>query len=77
MPEGQDILANLNPKSLETVPAALLEPSLKQAKPSERFQFERLGYFFADPVDSKPGQPVFNRTVTLRDTWEKIEQKQK
>jgi glutaminyl-tRNA synthetase len=77
VPEGQDILVNLNPKSLETVSGALLEPSLKDAKPGERFQFERLGYFFVDPVDSKPGQPVFNRTVTLRDTWEKIEKAQK
>ena len=75
VPEGQDILVNLNPKSLETVSGALLEPSLKDAKPGERFQFERLGYFFVDPIDSKPGQPVFNRTVTLRDTWEKIERK--
>ena len=75
VPEGQDILTNLNSKSLVTVSEALLEPSLKDAKPGERFQFERLGYFFADPLDSKPGQPVFNRTVTLRDTWEKIEKK--
>ncbi len=75
VPEGQDIFVNLNPKSLETVSEALLEPSLKDAKPGERFQFERLGYFFADPIDSKSGHPVFNRTVTLRDTWEKIEKK--
>ena len=75
VPEGQDILMNLNPKSLETVSEALLEPSLRDAKPGERSQFERLGYFFVDPIDSQPGQPVFNRTVTLRDTWEKIEKK--
>ena len=75
VPEGQDIFVNLNPKSLETVSEALLEPSLKDAKPGERFQFERLGYFFADPIDSKSGHSVFNRTVTLRDTWEKIEKK--
>jgi glutaminyl-tRNA synthetase len=75
VPEGRDIFVNLNPKSLEVVPSAFLEPSLKNAKPGERFQFERLGYFFVDPMDSKPGQPVFNRTVTLRDTWEKIEKK--
>lgn len=75
VPEGQDILTHLNPKSLETVSGALLELSLKDAKPGERFQFERLGYFFVDPTDSKSGQPVFNRTVTLRDTWEKIEKK--
>jgi glutaminyl-tRNA synthetase len=77
VPEGKDIFANLNPRSLETVPGAFLEPSLKAAKPGERFQFERLGYFFVDPIDSKSGQPVFNRTVTLRDTWEKIEKAQK
>ena len=77
VPEGGDILMNLNARSLETVSEALLEPGLKDAKPGERFQFERLGYFFADPFDSKPGRPVFNRTVTLRDTWEKIEKKQK
>ncbi|MFA5167788.1 MAG: glutamine--tRNA ligase/YqeY domain fusion protein [Candidatus Omnitrophota bacterium] len=75
VPEGQDILVNLNPKSLETISGALLEPGLKDAEPGERFQFERLGYFFVDPIDSTPGQPVFNRTVTLRDTWEKIEKK--
>jgi glutaminyl-tRNA synthetase len=49
---------------------------LAKAEPGSRFQFERLGYFFVDPIDSKPGQPVFNRTVTLRDTWAKIEQAQ-
>ena len=50
---------------------AKLEPSLAQAAPGQHFQFERLGYFFTDPVDSKPGKPVFNRTATLRDTWAK------
>jgi len=71
VPEGQDFTVNLNPKSLETV-TALVEPSLADAKVGERFQFERLGYFCVDP-DSLPGKPVFNRTVTLRDTWAKIE----
>ena len=75
VPEGQDIFMNLNPGSLKVVTGAYLEPSLKEAKAGAHVQFERLGYFFADPTDSKPGQPVFNRTVTLRDTWEKIEQK--
>jgi glutaminyl-tRNA synthetase len=75
VPEGKDIFTNLNPKSLQVVPEALIEPSLKEAKAGERFQFERLGYFFVDPIDSRPGRPVFNRTVTLRDTWEKIEKK--
>ncbi len=77
VPEGQDIFANLNPDSLKVVPAALLEPSLKEAGPGSHFQFERLGYFFVDPVDSRLGAPVFNRTATLRDTWEKIEKAQK
>ncbi|MDD5218914.1 MAG: glutamine--tRNA ligase/YqeY domain fusion protein [Candidatus Omnitrophica bacterium] len=75
--EGKDCLSNLNPKSLETVSPAYLEPSLKTAKAGERYQFERTGYFFVDPVSSAPGNPVFNRIVTLRDTWEKIEKSQK
>ena len=67
----QDFLSCLNPKSLETLKGCLLEPSLAAAKPGDRFQFERQGYFFADPVDSKPGKPVFNRIVTLKDSWTK------
>jgi glutaminyl-tRNA synthetase len=70
-PEGKTFLDNINPNSLEIVTGAKLEPSLANAKPGEHFQFERLGYFFTDPVDSKPGKPVFNRTSTLRDTWAK------
>ncbi len=70
-PEGQDFTANLNPNSLETV-RAKLEPSLATAAPGSRYQFERLGYFCAD-LDSTPQKLVFNRTVTLRDTWAKIE----
>jgi glutaminyl-tRNA synthetase len=73
-PEGQDFTANLNPKSLEVI-RGKVEPSLKDAKAGERYQFERLGYFCVDP-DSKPGAPVFNRTVALKDTWAKIEKKQ-
>jgi len=73
--EGHDYKENLNPASLETLERAMLEPSLAAAAPGSRYQFERLGYFFADPKDSKPGAPVFNRTVTLKDTWAKIEQK--
>lgn len=61
---------HLNPHSLEVV-TAKLEPSLARAQAHERFQFERLGYFALDPVDSKPGKPVFNRTITLRDSWAK------
>jgi glutaminyl-tRNA synthetase len=73
-PEGQDFIANLNPKSLEVIPQAKLEPSLASAPVEARFQFERLGYFCVDP-DSKPGHPVFNRTVALKDAWAKIEKK--
>ena len=65
-----DWKSNLNPNSLHTLPAALLEPALGTATPGERFQFERLGYFTVDP-DSTPDCPVFNRTVTLKDTWAK------
>jgi len=61
-------LADLNPDSVETL-AAFLEPALKDVKPGDRFQFERHGYFVADLRDSKPGAPVFNRAVTLRDSW--------
>jgi glutaminyl-tRNA synthetase len=70
-PEGKTFLDNINPNSLEVVRNARLEPSLADAKPDQHFQFERLGYFFVDPVASKPGRPVFNRTATLRDTWAK------
>lgn len=73
--EGHDFKENMNPGSLEVLDNAYCEPGLKTAAPGSRFQFERLGYFFADPKDSKPGAPVFNRTVTLKDTWAKIEQK--
>jgi glutaminyl-tRNA synthetase len=76
VPEGANYLTNLNPDSLVILKSCRLEPSLARAKPGDRFQFERLGYFCADSVDSKPGAPVFNRTVTLRDTWAKIEKAQ-
>jgi len=74
--EGQDFTANLNPNSLEVVTSAKLEPSLASTAAGSRYQFERLGYFCADP-DSAPGKPVFNRTVALKDTWAKIEKGQK
>ena len=74
VPEGGHFKDNLNPNSLKVLPKALVEPSLSTAKPGERFQFERQGYFCVDP-DSKPGTLVFNRTVTLKDTWAKIEKK--
>ena len=70
---GDDLVEELNPESLEIVPDAALEPALASAVPGERFQFERLGYFSVDPVLSRPGVPVFNRTVTLRDSWAKLE----
>ena len=69
--EEADFLSTLNPDSLEVVANAKVEPSLADARPGERFQFERLGYFAVDP-DSEPGAPVFNRTVSLRDTWAKV-----
>jgi glutaminyl-tRNA synthetase len=75
VPPGQTYLANMNPNSLEVLTDAKLEPSLAAAKAGDRFQFERTGYFCVDAVDSKPGKPIFNRTVTLKDTWAKIEQK--
>jgi glutaminyl-tRNA synthetase len=72
VPEGSDWLLNLNPKSLEVLNACRVEPILANAEKGRIYQFERLGYFCVDP-DSAPGAPVFNRTVTLRDTWAKIE----
>ena len=74
VPEGKDFTANLNPASLETV-AAWTEPSLKDCRPGSRYQFERLGYFIVDKDTVASGKAVFNRTVTLRDTWAKIEKK--
>ena len=75
-PPGQDYKANLNPASLETLAGCRLEPGLAAARPGDRFQFERLGYFSVDP-DTAPGRLAFNRTVSLRDTWAKIEKGQK
>ena len=74
LPEGGDVLDNLNPNSLEIVSDAKLEPSLSSAKPGDRFQFERVGYFCVDP-DSATEKLVFNRTLPLKDTWAKIEKK--
>jgi len=74
---GQDFTANLNPNSLETLSECWLEPSLADAKPGSRYQFERLGYFCVDPERCADGSLVFNRTVTLRDTWAKIRGAQK
>jgi glutaminyl-tRNA synthetase len=72
--EGKDVLDNLNPNSLEIIADAKVEPSLASAAAGSRYQFERLGYFCADP-DSKPGRPVFNRTVALKDAWARVEKK--
>ncbi len=68
----EDSFACLNPDSVEVLDDALLEPDLKKASPEDRFQFERLGYFCADAKDWSEDRPVFNRAVTLRDTWAKI-----
>jgi glutaminyl-tRNA synthetase len=73
--EGKDFVSNLNPKSLEVVSTAKVEPSLAQVAAGMRVQFERLGYFCVDP-DSGAGKPVFNRTVALKDAWAKVEKKQ-
>ena len=70
---GADFKSFINPGSLETLTDCRIEPSLSQATPSSHYQFERLGYFFTDPVDSAAGLPVFNRTVTLKDEWMKIQ----
>jgi glutaminyl-tRNA synthetase len=70
--EGQDFTANLNPDSLKVLTHCKLEPSLAGVKPGDFFQFERNGYFCVD-ADSGGGRPVFNRSVTLRDSWAKIE----
>jgi glutaminyl-tRNA synthetase len=68
---GKDFTAFLNPASLEVVPGCKLEPSLAAAEPGARYQFERLGYFVVD-ADSRPGAPVFNRTVSLKDAWARV-----
>ncbi|MGH7826956.1 MAG: glutamine--tRNA ligase/YqeY domain fusion protein [Candidatus Binatia bacterium] len=73
VPDGSDWLANINPNSLERLTSCPIEPYLAQAKSGAIYQFERMGYFCVDTVDSSPGSPVFNRTIALRDTWAKIE----
>jgi len=75
LPEGEDFKRHLNPHSLEVLSDCRLEPSLAGAAVGARYQFERLGYFCVDP-DSAPGRPVFNRTVTLRDEWAKLQKQQ-
>ena len=71
--DGSDYRSHLNPASLEIVDTCLVEPGLAAAFPEASFQFERLGYFSVDALDSRPGAPVFNRTVTLRDSWARLD----
>jgi glutaminyl-tRNA synthetase len=72
MQNGDDYLVHLNPDSLETLRSCRVEPSLATDSANSSYQFERLGYFCKDSVDSSPEALVFNRTVTLRDTWAKV-----
>jgi glutaminyl-tRNA synthetase len=72
--EAEDFLTALNPDSLEFLRGCRVEPALIEVPPGAIVQFERIGYFAADAVDSRPGAPVFNRAVTLRDAWEKLKQ---
>ena len=76
LPEGADFTTGLNPRSLEVRRGCKLEGSLAHAVPGEPLQFERVGYFVADPADSRPGAPVFLRTVTLKDAWVRAEKRQ-
>jgi glutaminyl-tRNA synthetase len=77
VPDDQDFTASLNPDSLVVLTQALIEPSVVADPAGTRYQFERLGYFISDPVDSGPGALVFNRTVPLRDTWAKLQAREK
>ncbi len=72
---GESFLDYLNPSSLQVLAHCKLEPALAELQPGERIQFERCGYFCVDSVESRQGAPVFNRTVSLRDSWAKIEKK--
>ena len=69
-----EFLEHLNSQSKVVISCAIAEPSLTTMQPGEKIQFERQGYFCADPVESTPGKPVLNRTVTLRDSWESQKQ---
>ena len=75
LPEGQDFIEALNPASLVTLTGAKIEPSVAEDPPGTRYQLERTGYFISDPVDSRRGALVFNRTVALRDSWAKVKDK--
>jgi len=72
LPEGQELTDVLNPNSLIVVPGAKIEPSVAGDPTGTRYQFERTGYFMSDPNENRSDRLVFNRTVTLRDTWAKI-----
>jgi glutaminyl-tRNA synthetase len=74
-PEGSDFRSNLNPKSLETLKGCKVEPSLENSAAGARYQFERLGYFYLDPVSCSGGKKVFNRIVSLKDEWAKVQKK--
>jgi glutaminyl-tRNA synthetase len=74
--EEADFVTVLNPHSLETLTDCKLEPSLAQAMPGSRYQFERQGYFCVDTHDTRPGALVYNRIVSLRDTWAKVAKEQ-
>jgi glutaminyl-tRNA synthetase len=75
--DGDDFVKHLNPKSLEILTSCRVEPSLAGAPPGSSYQFERLGYFCVDTRDSSTEKLVFNRIVTLRDSWAKISEKEK
>jgi glutaminyl-tRNA synthetase len=75
VPEGEDWTSNLNPESLVVLSGCKVEPSLAEAKPGDNFQFMRIGYFCADSKHFAKGKPVFNRTVSLKDSWAKIKNK--
>ncbi len=76
LPEGADFVSGLNPSSLEVLKSCKVEPALASATPGQPLQFERVGYFVPDVRESRPEAPVFNRAVTLRDAWARIEKKQ-
>jgi glutaminyl-tRNA synthetase len=71
VPEGQDFLSTLNPDSLVVIPDAKIEPSVMQDPIGSRYQFERVGYFYAESEESTAEKRVFNRVVGLRDSWAK------
>ncbi|HOT58253.1 MAG TPA: glutamine--tRNA ligase, partial [Spirochaetales bacterium] len=74
VPPDVDWISTVNPQSLQVIPNAWAEPLLAESKPEQKYQFERLGYFVCDP-DSTQTKKVFNRTITLKDTWAKLEKK--